>query len=82
MLISVFMKEVLYVDTLGRVKYLAAERDLSLYKLSQICDVSYSTLKNTAQRNGQLTVDTIERICVGLNISMSEFFAEEKAGSL
>ena len=75
-----YMKDVLFMDTLSRVKALAAERDLSLYKLSQICDVSYSTLKNTGQRNGQLTVDTIERICVGLNIPLSEFFAEEKAG--
>lgn len=75
------MKEVLFLDTLSRVKALAAERDLSLYRLSQICDVSYSTLKNTGKRNGQLTVDTIERICIGLNIPMSEFFTEEKAGS-
>ena len=77
----IHMKEVLFMDTLSRVKTLATERDLSLYKLSQICDVSYSTLKNTGKRNGQLTVDTIERICIGLNIPMSEFFAEEKARS-
>ena len=34
----------------------------------------YSTLKNTTGRSGQLTIDTIERICQGLNIPMSEFF--------
>ena len=65
------------MDTMERVNELMAERDLSLYKLAQMSDVSYSTLKNTAQRNGQLTVDTIERICVGLEISMSDFFARE-----
>ena len=65
------------MDTMGRVNELMAERDLSLYKLAQMSDVSYSTLKNTAQRNGQLTVDTIERICIGLEISMSDFFAGE-----
>ena len=27
-------------------------------------------------RGGQLTVDTIERICQGLNITMAEFFTE------
>ena len=65
------------MDTMGRVNELIAERDLSLYKLAQMSGVSYSTLKNTVQRNGQLTVDTIERICIGLEISMSDFFAEE-----
>ena len=65
------------MDTMGRVNELMAERDLSLYKLAQMSGVSYPTLKTTAQRNGQLTVDTIERICIGLEISMSDFFARE-----
>nr|DAZ42320.1 MAG TPA: SOS-response transcriptional repressor [Caudoviricetes sp.] len=41
--------------------------------------ITYSTLKNTELRNGQLKVDTIERICIGLNIPMSEFFEEPQA---
>lgn len=67
------------MDTVARVKELAAERDLTLHKLAQVCDVPYSTLKNTEQRCGQLTVDTIERICLGLNIPMSLFFTEKGA---
>ena len=55
------------MNTLKRVIELAEERDLTLYKLAMLCDVSYSTLKNTQTRGGQLTVDTIERICLGLN---------------
>ena len=34
------------MDTIARVMELADERNLSLFKLSQLCDVSYSTLKN------------------------------------
>jgi len=64
------------MNTLKRVIELAEERDLTLYKLAMLCDVSYSTLKNTQARGGQLTVDTIERICLGLNIPMAEFFTE------
>ena len=67
------------MDTIARVKELAAERDLTLHKLAQVCDVPYSTLKNTEQRCGQLTVDTIERICIGLQIPMSLFFTEKGA---
>ena len=64
------------METMERVNELIAERNLSLYKLAQMSGISYSTLKNTAQRNGQLSVDTIERICEGLRIPLAEFFAE------
>ena len=67
------------MDTIARVKELAAERNLSMLKLAQVCDVPYSTLKNTEKRSGQLTVDTIERICIGLDIPMSLFFTERGA---
>ena len=59
------------------VRELADERSLTFFKLSQICDVSHSTLKNSERRGGQLSVDTIERICDGLGITMSEFFARK-----
>mgnify|MGYP000767150411 FL=1 len=49
------------------------------FGLSQICDVSHSTLKNSERRGGQLSVDTIERICDGVGITMSEFFARKGA---
>lgn len=66
------------MNTIAIVRELADERSLTFFKLSQICDVSHSTLKNSERRGGQLSVDTIERICDGLGITMSEFFAEER----
>ena len=66
------------MDTMARVGELAAERNLSLHGLARACDVPYSTLKNTEQRSGQLVVDTIERICIGLGIPMSLFFTERR----
>ena len=65
------------MNTVDRVKELGAERNPTLFRLSVICDIPYSTLKNTERRNGQLTVDTIERICQGLGITMAEFFSEK-----
>ena len=67
------------MDTMARVKELAAERGLSLHALARVCDVPYSTLKNMEQRCGQLTVDTIERVCAGLGIPLAAFFAERGA---
>lgn len=65
------------MNTIDRVKELSDERSLTLFKLATLCDIPYSTLKSTERRNGQLTVDTIERICRGLGITMAEFFTEE-----
>ena len=64
------------MNTMNRVNELVDDRGLTLYKLAMRCDIPYSTLKNTEKRGGQLTVDTIERICLGLNITMAEFFTE------
>ena len=64
------------MNTVERVKELAAEREMSLFKLSKVRDVPYSTIKNTELRCGQLGVDTIERICMWLAIPLSRFFEE------
>jgi len=64
------------MDTVNRVNELIHERNISLYKLSQLSDVPYSTLKDTMKRGRQLSVDTIEMLCAGLQISMAEFFTQ------
>ena len=71
------VKGVKFTEELKRFHQLADERSLTFFKLSQICDVSHSTLKKSERRGGQLSVDTIERICDGLGITMSEFFARK-----
>ena len=48
------------MDTIARLKELTSERNISLYQLSKICDISYSTLKNAESRNGQLSLDSIK----------------------
>ena len=67
------------MNTIKRVYELADERDLTLFKLLQECNVSHSTVKNCERRGGQLTVNTIERICEGLGISLAEFFSTERS---
>ena len=69
------------MNTMNRVIELVDDRGLTLYKLAMLCDIPYSTLKNTERRQGQLTIDTIERICQGLGITMAEFFSEGGAKS-
>lgn len=64
------------MDTLARVKELAETS--SLYQISLMCDISYSTLKNAEKRNGQLSLDSIERICEKLGVPVYEFFMTDE----
>lgn len=64
------------MDTVKRVCELAEARGLTMYQLSQRCGISYSTIQTTKKRGGQLKIDTIERICQALGITLSAFFAE------
>ena len=62
---------------LPKIKGLLEERGWTLYRLAKESDLSYSTLKNLFQHKKSLTIPTLMRICDGLGISLSEFFAEE-----
>jgi transcriptional regulator with XRE-family HTH domain len=64
------------MDTVKRVYELVEANHITLYQLSQKSGVSYSTIKTTEKRGGQLKVDTIERICMALGIPISAFFTE------
>ena len=47
---------------------------MTMYQVSQRAGISYSTIQTTKKRGGQLKIDTIERICEALDISLSVFF--------
>ena len=60
----------------SRIKQLCAERRITLNKLSIICGITQSTLNNVISgRNKSLTVSTVQKICDGLEISISDFFS-------
>ena len=65
------------MDTIGRVYELIGQLNMSLLRLSRESDVAYSTFATCRRRGGELKVETIERICRALGISLSEFFAED-----
>ena len=65
------------MDTIARVYDLLRERDMTLYQLTRRSGIPYSTIKTTEKRGGQLSVDTIERICGALEIPLSAFFAPQ-----
>ena len=62
------------MDTIKRVQDLMQARDMNLCVLAKKCGISYSTIQTTARQGGQLSVETIERICLGLGITLKDFF--------
>ena len=64
------------MNTVERAKELAHARGMTLSQLARLCSISYSTLKSAEERHSQLSVDTIELICSGLRMPLSDFFAE------
>lgn len=63
--------------TLLRIRQLCDKRGWSIYKLAKESDIPYSSLNNIFIRNTQPTISTLEKICKGLGMSLSEFFTDD-----
>ena len=66
------------MDTHQRLRQLLKDRDWSVYKLAQNCGLSQSTLANIFKRNTVPSISTLEAICKGFGITLSQFFAENE----
>lgn len=64
------------MDTHERIRQLLNERGWSEYKLAKRCGLSESTVANIFRRNTVPSIATLETICSGFGITMSQFFAE------
>lgn len=62
------------MDYLERLRYLMKQRDLTEYKLSHISDVPQSTINSLFKKNYLPTIPTLEALCNGMGITLSEFF--------
>ncbi|MEG1847826.1 MAG: helix-turn-helix transcriptional regulator [Lachnospiraceae bacterium] len=61
-------------EVLIRIKCLLEERSWSIYKLAKESKIPYSSINNLFIRNTQPTVTTLEKICNGFDITLSDFF--------
>ena len=64
------------MDTHKRLRQLLDERGWTEYRLSKHCGLSESTLANIFRRNTTPSIATLEAICKGFGITLSQFFAE------
>lgn len=64
-------------DILGRIEKERLARGWSEYTLAENSGLTQSTISTWRRRNLQPNVASIEKICSGLGISLSQFFQEE-----
>ncbi len=64
------------MDTNERLRKLLDERGWTYYKLSKSSGLSESTVTNIFKRNTIPSIPTLEQICKGFGITLSQFFAD------
>ncbi len=64
------------MDIHARLQQLLRERGWTEYKLSKECGLAQSTIGNIFRRNTLPSIATLETICKGFGITLSQFFAD------
>ncbi len=64
------------MDAHQRLRQLLDERGWTEYRLSKKCGLSQSTLANIFRRSTVPSISTLEAICDGFGITMSQFFTD------
>ena len=64
------------MDIHNRLRRLLDERGWTEYRLSKECGLSESTIANIFRRNTFPSISTLEAICAGFGITVSQFFAD------
>jgi len=66
------------MDIRIRLLQLCQQNNITPTKLAEMSCLTQSTVNNiTSGRNKSVTVNTLEQICYGLGIKLSDFFVEE-----
>ena len=66
-------------DFIGpRIKELCDKQQITKYRLSQMTGVTQTVLSRIIKGENVPTIQTIEKICVALNISLAQFFAKDE----
>lgn len=61
----------------NRIRELCDKKQMSMYALSIKTGISQSSLSNLMKRGSTPTFYTLDKICDGLGITLSQFFSED-----
>lgn len=66
------------MDVLIRLKQMLDERGWTMYRLAKESGLNEATIANIYRRNAMPSILTLEQICQGFGITLSQFFAESE----
>lgn len=61
-----------------RIEELCEQKKLSRYRLSQKSGISQSSISTLMNRKSMPTIQTLEKICGGIGITLAQFFAKDE----
>ena len=64
------------MNTHDRLRKFMIDRDWTEYRLAKQSGLSESTIANIFRRNAVPSVSTLEAICTGFGITLSQFFSD------
>ena len=67
-----------FLDTHEKLNKLLTERGWTEYRLAKEAKLSESTIMNIFRRNATPSIPTLDAICKGFGITVSQFFAENE----
>ena len=62
---------------INRIRQLCERKQMSMYALSNKIGISQSSLSNLMKRGSTPTFYTLDKICDGLGITLSQFFSKD-----
>lgn len=66
------------MDTNERLRQLLAQKGWTEYRLAKKCGLNQSTIANIFRRNTVPSIATLEILCKGFGITLSQFFSDNK----
>lgn len=66
------------MDVHEKLHDLMSQRGWTAYRLARECGLSEATIANVIRRNANPSLPTLEAICTGFGITLSQFFAESE----
>ena len=66
-------------DSLERIRELCEERNWSYYQLSKVSGICNSTLSTMINKHNAPSLPTLQKLCQGFGISLTDFFEPDRS---
>ena len=70
------------MDVKARLQQLMDEREWTIYRIAKEASIPWSTVRNMFKRNTEPSVQTLECLCNGMGMTLSQFFDEDNSMGL